>query len=284
MRFALIMLLAILLPTSRVALAQVPELISFQGYATDSAGVAINNPSASIAFTLYRSSLPAWSETHPNVAIVNGVFGVALGSVVPLDTVDFSTPLDIGINVNGAGELSPRTPLTAAPYALGLRGLDSLVARLTELERLAEGPAVLGASTAQSTGAFQYDSKTGIEAAYAACQDAYPGEPTAHICSYDEVVRALSRGAIGDTASYDGVRTWSLNVGSDHGGTYNPWTTLVKDNCHTLLHNSGDLGVGTTQIVRFGYNPGGNISVTGTHIDLDGIRACNATLPVLCCR
>ncbi|HEX9659760.1 MAG TPA: hypothetical protein VGA18_05635, partial [Rhodothermales bacterium] len=63
-----------------------------------------------------------WTEAHPGVPVVNGVFNVDLGSIVSLLDLRFDRAYEIGISVDGDPEISPRTPLTAVPYAVNLAG------------------------------------------------------------------------------------------------------------------------------------------------------------------
>ncbi|HEX9660337.1 MAG TPA: hypothetical protein VGA18_08550, partial [Rhodothermales bacterium] len=102
--------------------AQAPGTISFQGKLTDTGG-APTNATVPMTFTLYKGSTDVWSETQPSVQVTDGVFNVLLGSVTPLDTVAFSQPIDLGITVGGDSEITPRTPLVASAFSLGMRGL-----------------------------------------------------------------------------------------------------------------------------------------------------------------
>lgn len=108
---------------SSAAVAQAPDLLSFQGYVTDSVGTPINHPGIPIRFRLTDVSAPVWLETQPSVKIVDGVFNVRLGSVVPLDTVRFNKPLLLRIKVGSDPEIQPHTSLAAAAYAKALPGL-----------------------------------------------------------------------------------------------------------------------------------------------------------------
>ena len=105
-----------------------PDSLSFQGYLTDIAGVPISAPT-DMTFKLYKGSNEIWSQTQSGVSVSNGVFNVVLGGVglTSLDTVAFNEPIDLGITIGG-NELVPRTPLVAAAYALGMRGMYSVAA------------------------------------------------------------------------------------------------------------------------------------------------------------
>jgi hypothetical protein len=99
------------------------QTISFQGSLTDEFGDTLNAV-VPIIFKIRNSKNNSllWTETHDSVTVSGGVFHVLLGSITALDDVDFDRPTDLGISVNGDPEMSPRTGLTAAPYAMNLRG------------------------------------------------------------------------------------------------------------------------------------------------------------------
>jgi hypothetical protein len=104
--------------------AQVPQRIHYQGYLTSASGQPVN-ATLSMSFTLYDAAsggTPLWSETQPSVAVTNGSFSVALGSVAPLGLA-FDKPYWLGVAVGADAEMTPRQPLAAAPYALGARAL-----------------------------------------------------------------------------------------------------------------------------------------------------------------
>lgn len=93
--------------------AQVPDSLSLQGY-LEGAGTT----TLPIVTKLYKGPTEVYSQTHPSVDVTNGVFNVIVG---PLGSLAFDEPIDLGITVGGDSEISPRTPLTSAPYSLGLR-------------------------------------------------------------------------------------------------------------------------------------------------------------------
>ena len=117
-RHTLIILIACLVTTG--AIAEVPNLINFQGTLNDSIGNPANG-TVSMMFTFY--SLPEigsvlWSETHPSVEIVNGLFQVILGAIHPLpDTLLMDPGLWLEINVQGE-TLQPRTQIASVPFGL----------------------------------------------------------------------------------------------------------------------------------------------------------------------
>ena len=99
---------------------EVPGNMSFQGFLTDSEGVAYADGEYNLTFRLIRqidetTEQTIWEESH-SANVTNGVFSVILGDVTPL-------PLNISPNVQletqvGDEILSPRQSLTSVPFAL----------------------------------------------------------------------------------------------------------------------------------------------------------------------
>ncbi|UCF64288.1 MAG: hypothetical protein JSW33_00230 [bacterium] len=98
--------------------AQIPQLITYQGYLTDNA----NNPVTSnlqLTFALYTTQSGGsalWTEVHPSVAIIEGVFRVQLGSITSLN-LPFDAPYWLGIKVASDPELAPRIALSSVGYS-----------------------------------------------------------------------------------------------------------------------------------------------------------------------
>jgi hypothetical protein len=113
----LVLLLAVLFTVS--VQAQVPRHISFQGVLTDASGQAVADGTYQLTLRLYDNEMAApalWTETQ-NAAVNAGLFNVRLGKETPLP-LSFDKPLWLGVSVNGAEELRPRSPLASSPYAL----------------------------------------------------------------------------------------------------------------------------------------------------------------------
>ncbi|MEM1271023.1 MAG: hypothetical protein AAGI08_13365 [Bacteroidota bacterium] len=100
----------------------IPAQISYQGYLEFNGAPATGT--VDLTFRLYiQATGPGviWGETQTDVLLNDGVYQVTLGSVMPLPVDEFEAPLWLGVRVNNGGELTPRTALLPAPYALGLR-------------------------------------------------------------------------------------------------------------------------------------------------------------------
>jgi len=118
---------------------QIPKTMSYQGVLTDASGAPVPDGNYLLHFRFYQSPTggsPIWMENQ-TVAVTDGIFNVTLGSLNPL-TLPFNTSYWLGVTVSPPGpELTPRTPLTAAPYSLSPGGGgggwsdDGSVVRLT---------------------------------------------------------------------------------------------------------------------------------------------------------
>lgn len=98
--------------------------LSIQGTIQKSFGGAVDDGKYSLTFKLYTEEsggTPVWSETQDGVEVIGGVYSALLGAANPLNA-GFNTVYYLGIAVDGGQELTPRTRLTSAPYALSLIG------------------------------------------------------------------------------------------------------------------------------------------------------------------
>ncbi|MFA6232863.1 MAG: hypothetical protein WC824_01575 [Bacteroidota bacterium] len=111
--------------------AQIPRTFSLQGVLTDASGKTLPDGSHEIRVTLYSQSSGGsgtYAEIH-SAMVKDGVFSLVVGSVTPIPgTMTFDRQYFVGISVDGAADLSPRTPLTAVPYALNAIRADQAAA------------------------------------------------------------------------------------------------------------------------------------------------------------
>lgn len=101
-----------------VGAAAVPETMSYQGLLRDAVGDPVPDSAYHVTFRLWTQDIGGallWEEIQ-TVHTSDGVFDAVLGSVAPL-TLEFDAPYWLGVSVGGDPELTPRTPLTSAPYA-----------------------------------------------------------------------------------------------------------------------------------------------------------------------
>ncbi|HEX7400595.1 MAG TPA: hypothetical protein VF369_00325, partial [candidate division Zixibacteria bacterium] len=101
-RFILILTgLFVLVLLVGLGLAGVPQLINYQGMLTDNSGTPLNG-TYSIIFKIYNAESAGtkrWEETQSGVLVSNGLFNVILGSVNPIDSLDFNEQYWLDITV-----------------------------------------------------------------------------------------------------------------------------------------------------------------------------------------
>ncbi len=100
--------------------ATVPQVISYQGRLTNGVGAPLDT-TVTVVFTIYSDSLGAtnlWSETHPGVAIKEGLFQVLLGSVTPLSGSVFDgSKRWLGVQLQGGPAATVLSPIVSTAYA-----------------------------------------------------------------------------------------------------------------------------------------------------------------------
>ena len=116
-------LIVILVIISTYVLAAVPNTMNYQGQLTDDQGQSVN-ATISMTFTIYDAETNGnskWSENHPSVSVVDGLFSVVLGQgtpAVPIEDTVFTSP-DRWLEIAVGGEtIIPRTKLASSPYSL----------------------------------------------------------------------------------------------------------------------------------------------------------------------
>lgn len=113
--------------SASVALAQIPQTISYQGVLRDAGGSLVNG-AHTLRFRLYDApgaTSPIWEETHTSINVQAGIFNVILGGAstpTPLNLA-FDKKYYIGITVDAGSELTPRVEFTSAPYSLNTRAI-----------------------------------------------------------------------------------------------------------------------------------------------------------------
>ena len=110
------------------ARANVPTAVHYQGLLLDEQGDPVQG-SVDLVFTIYDALVAGdvvWTETHPAVPVLDGIYDVSLGETVPLAGsvfADGSAFLEITVD----GEtLSPRQQFLSVPYALRAASADDV--------------------------------------------------------------------------------------------------------------------------------------------------------------
>ncbi|HCN09297.1 MAG TPA: hypothetical protein DIT01_15325, partial [Lentisphaeria bacterium] len=106
--------------------AQIAKTITYQGVLKDASGVRVTD-TVNLDLNIYAASGGGslYVDSHASVDVANGLFTVVIGTgsggAIGLP---FDQPYDLGVTVDSGTELSPRTSLTAVPYALNAGGVN----------------------------------------------------------------------------------------------------------------------------------------------------------------
>jgi len=116
-----IFFLIILLSLTLAALAQVPQLINYQGKLLKPDGTPVADGPYAMTFAIYAQptgGVALWSEPQTAVQVKKGLFSVLLGSVNNLPANIFASPdRFFGVTVGTDPEMTPRQQITTAAYA-----------------------------------------------------------------------------------------------------------------------------------------------------------------------
>jgi hypothetical protein len=99
--------------------AQIPKQISYQGLIIDNGNNPIRDGNHTLEIRIYDlAGNFLYTETH-NTSTKGGIFNIIIGSQTPFPaSLTFDRQYQLGVSVDGAPEMSPRTLLTSAPYAI----------------------------------------------------------------------------------------------------------------------------------------------------------------------
>ncbi len=112
-----------------LALADVPQMINYQGRLTDSYGNAVADGPYLIKFKIYDNEAgddSLWFTSFQPVQVTGGLFAYKLGSLFPLpDNLFSDTSRYLGITVGVDPEITPRSKITSTAYAYHALRADS---------------------------------------------------------------------------------------------------------------------------------------------------------------
>jgi hypothetical protein len=127
MKPCMVVILALLLGCA-ISLSQTHRTISYQGLLCDAAGQPRPDAWYTVTFRLYdveTGGTALWTEERSTYT-TRGLFSLRLGKYVPFGaTVTFDRSYWLGIQVGSEAELSPRIPLTTAPYSFTAAKADT---------------------------------------------------------------------------------------------------------------------------------------------------------------
>ncbi len=115
--------------------AQVPRTISYQGVLAGKSGVPVADGQHILLLALYttRTGSTVLYSKQDTVMTTNGLFNTLLDSIPA--SLTFNAPLWLGISVDGSTELTPRSPLTSAPYALNVPAVTAAITTITSADK-----------------------------------------------------------------------------------------------------------------------------------------------------
>jgi len=120
---SLVLTLSLMLVFS-ISVAEVPQVINYQGYLTDNTGEPVEGAQL-IKFKIYGSESgndSLWSSGFQPVPVSDGLFSYDLGSSVVFSTTLFNNPNRyLGITVGVDPEISPRVKINSSAYAIRAR-------------------------------------------------------------------------------------------------------------------------------------------------------------------
>ena len=122
------LLLGILTFLTSILCAQTPRSFTYQGMLVDAAKKPVTG-THQILVNLYDDPVNGTLLHSENFSsqIADGIFSIVLGSTKPLDSnITFNKQYWLGITIDGGTELSPRTTLSSAPYAMNAAAASSL--------------------------------------------------------------------------------------------------------------------------------------------------------------
>jgi len=115
-KHVIVVLLTILLIDT--AFAGLTETITYQRYLTDASGQPVNG-TVDITFSIYdvqEGGATLWTETQTGVTVTQGRYGIALGSVTPLN-LPFDAQYYPGIAIGADPDMTPRLALMSMAHA-----------------------------------------------------------------------------------------------------------------------------------------------------------------------
>jgi hypothetical protein len=124
--------IAVILFGASIVLAEVPQLINYQGVLVDNDGIPVSSGDYQFNFKIYDTPTGGahiWTSGFQIVTIEDGVYTYLLGSnaQLPHDLFATDTIRWLGVTVGGDPEIDPRFRLTTTPYAYHALRADSAV-------------------------------------------------------------------------------------------------------------------------------------------------------------
>jgi len=256
-----------------------PRTLNYQGRLTDDQGQPITN-TVSMTFTIYDAETDGnskWTETHPTVSIVNGLFNVVLGEgtpPVPVHDTVFSSP-DRWLEIIAAGEtIVPRTKFTSSPYAFqaGWTMIDDVLYTAGNWGIARNGSVLLG-----DYWDYRYDVNMGTECTTGVIGSGSTGKYNTVGGGKYNVARCHEDNNEGASTVSGGYGNRALAEGSTIGGGIYNTVTLGEQPYYyygkaTISGGSGNVAIGRCSAI----GGGAGDSASGHYSTIPGGRSCTA--------
>lgn len=238
--------LVVLLAAGTVA--QVPQMISYQGKISGSSGACLDT-NVQMVFSIYPDTISPtslWSETQSTVVVMKGVFNVLLGSATPISSSIFDGSIRyLGVKMGADLEMTPRKPLVSVGYAM------------TDGDWTVRGDSVYRQQGYVGIGTASPLSKLDIEENYPPPYNVSPWLVRVKNTSLADFAHALIKVECSSTSNRcqpgiqfhrpDG-RWWEISEGAgDYPGDYLGIATAQPVRVVMAFDSLGNVGIGTTQ-------------------------------------
>ncbi len=216
----------------------IPHQINYQGYLTDNSENAITD-TLGMTFSIWDApsvGSQLWDETQTDVAVIDGLFNVLLGSVTPIPSSVFSNPA-CWLQTEIVGEiLSPRKELVSIGYAFRADTADYAIAAPSDNDWQVDGNNMhsiptdnVGIGTSSPEKKLHLSSPTSIYGMLL-IENSNTGDNEATI-------------AFKEGSDAGGVDIWVAGVGS--WGNTNDFV-IGRGGVKFLVTPDGDVGIGTS--------------------------------------
>jgi len=210
--------------------------LSIQGVARDNTGQSLPDGAYGFTFRLYSNmsgGSQVWTEDQ-NLNVLNGVFSTILGDMTPMSGLNFNNQYFLSLEIDGNGELAPRTKLILSPYAImaGLSGTN-----------VVPESGNVGIGTTQPTYPLDFGGIGGVK------MEMYPGSVTNSAGIFDGwghnslLMGTFVDGSSGhgfiSTGYGTGARKFSIGTGTSSTGANAAFKPLLT------VKTNGSVGIGT---------------------------------------
>lgn len=276
------LLSSIALLLSLIAFAQ--NGINYKALIKDANGDVVTNQAVTIQFQILKQGVVnVYQETHNPTTDANGIaiVNIGEGSIISgdFDTIDWggsehflNVQIDTGVGLVDLGT----TEFKSVPYAQHANTANT-VKTPTLLE-----PYILGVSSQVSNGRFQFNGKTGWQAANEMCKATYINEPYARAFTNEQITQAILLENYSNNQNYNSTLFWAITSSTIRGNAYT--NTSARNNNQNLGQNDGNISSGIRGRITFDYVTPGNGGgvLLPRYFDANSDVLPIITLPCLC--